>query len=87
MIVILWIVFSICVGLCASNHRNRSGFLWGLLSLFISPLIAVVILLCSSTIVENTPVKATSEEDFCSSCRSKLVMIEGNKKCTYCGKN
>lgn len=43
---ILWIILAIVVGVCASN-RGRSGFLWGLLSFIISPVIAGIILAIS----------------------------------------
>ncbi|HUL30814.1 MAG TPA: zinc ribbon domain-containing protein, partial [Thermodesulfobacteriota bacterium] len=42
MFIVLWIVLSILVGVYASSKR-RSGFGWFILSIFISPLIAFVI--------------------------------------------
>ncbi len=42
-IVIGWLIFSIVVG-AAAGARGRSGFAWVLLSLLISPLVAVIVL-------------------------------------------
>jgi hypothetical protein len=41
-----WLGFTIAVGLLAHNHRGRSAPGWVILSLFISPLLAGVLLLC-----------------------------------------
>jgi hypothetical protein len=44
MWVVIWLGLSVVVGVAASG-RGRSGFGWFLLSLFISPLIALLVLL------------------------------------------
>jgi hypothetical protein len=46
-IIIGWILFSIAVGILAGRRERSSGG-WCLLALIISPLIAIVLLLCSS---------------------------------------
>ena len=40
--VILWIAFSMVTGMFASIRRNRSGFRWFVLALFISSLLAFI---------------------------------------------
>ena len=40
--VILWIAFSMVTGMFASIRRNRSGFGWFVLALFISSLLAFI---------------------------------------------
>lgn len=49
----LWIVLSIAAGVFASNHRNRSGFGWFLLSLLISPLLGFVFVAVSKKLPER----------------------------------
>jgi hypothetical protein len=43
---IFWLAFSVIVGVFASQRRNRSGFGWFVLALFISPVLAF--LLCAA---------------------------------------
>lgn len=43
-----WLVLAIAVGLFASNYRGRSGFLWFLLAVVTSPLIAIIFALVVS---------------------------------------
>ena len=43
--IIAWVVFSIVVGAVASSSFNRSGGGWFFAALFLSPLLAVVILI------------------------------------------
>jgi hypothetical protein len=53
IIVFFWIVFSAAVGLFASVRRNRNGFGWFVLSLLVSPIIAIIF--CA--ILESKPKK------------------------------
>ena len=43
--VLFWLMFAIVVGIIA-NSRNRSGFGWFLLSVLISPVLALILVLC-----------------------------------------
>jgi YD repeat-containing protein len=45
IIAFIWIVFVFAVGAAASRRYNRDGFGWGLIALFISPLLAWLLLL------------------------------------------
>jgi hypothetical protein len=53
----LWLVFAVVVGV-AADHRGRSGFGWFLLSVFISPLLAVLFLIA----LPNLRLEALLEE-------------------------
>ena len=43
--VLFWLMFAIVVGIIA-NSRNRSGFGWFLLSVLITPVLALILVLC-----------------------------------------
>ena len=43
--ILFWLMFPIVVGIIA-NSRNRSGFGWFLLSVLISPVLALILVLC-----------------------------------------
>ena len=40
---VLWLAFSVIVGVFASQRRNRSGFGWFVLALLISPVLAFLL--------------------------------------------
>ncbi len=72
---ILYLILVLLVGIWASRW-NRSGFLWGLLALIISPLLAALVLL----IVGNNNPKCPAcrmpvdpEATICPHCRTELA--------------
>lgn len=74
-----WFFFSIAVGVLASN-RGRSGFLWFIFSIFLSPLLGVIFVLVMQNLKDspnpNTHVR-------CPDCR-ELVRNDA-RKCKHCG--
>lgn len=84
-IAVLWVLFSIAVGYWASK-KGRGGFRWGLLALFVSPLIAAVFLAIageSSGLAEDAKRKMQQTHVRCPDCR-ELVFKDANK-CKHCG--
>ena len=82
-IILFWLVFSVLVGVWASN-RGRSGLGYGLLSLLISPLITFLVLLVigpSRETMESDAI-AAGEMRKCPRC-AELVKAEA-KLCRYC---
>lgn len=90
---LLWAAFSVVVGIAASA-RGRSGFGWFLLSLVISPLIALILVLvmqnkAQATVPEasapavaaNQPSEATHKK--CPAC-AEWILREASK-CKHCG--
>ena len=71
MVIVLWIVFALLIGVWA-NSINRSGIIWGLVSLIISPLITGIILLIAGSNHPNCPV-------------CKEVVKAGALVCKHCG--
>ena len=53
-IFLFWIAFSVAVGMFAHHRRGRNGLGWGLISLLISPLLAIVFVAVLPSI-EETP--------------------------------
>jgi hypothetical protein len=66
LIVFFWLGFSIAAGMLASIRRNRSGLGWFLLSILISPLLAMIFLLILPTKIDeiriSTPASAVAAE-------------------------
>lgn len=82
-----WLIFSIVVGVAASS-RGRSGFGWFVLSVLISPLLALILVLVLSRkggeAVYVGGERATPETHVrCPDCR-ELVRADA-RKCKHCG--
>lgn len=79
MFYVLWFVASIIVGVAAEN-RGRFGFGWLLLACFISPVLALVLLLV-------IPNRAIPKDQIgrvpCPACRE--LVLPGALKCRFCG--
>jgi len=69
-----WLLASIAVGATAYN-RNRSGFLWLLLAIFVSPLMAILLLIAS-------PID-TQKRVSCQRC-AEFIHYDA-KVCPFCG--
>lgn len=83
-IVFVWFVFAIVVG-SAARSRNRSGFNWFLLSLFVSPLLTTVwlfILPKRSGLTRNEQIEQLRSLRQCPSC-AETVKREA-KICKHC---
>lgn len=80
----LWFGLSIAVAILASN-KGRSGFLWFLLAIVISPLLALIFCAVSKnltqTVGRNAPTPFTHVK--CPDC-AELVLAEA-KVCKHCG--
>ena len=88
-LVLGWLVFSVAIGVGASA-RGRSGFGWFLLSIIISPLIAVILLALMPSLARPVDPKsgiavqaAVDELRKCPEC-AELIKKEA-KKCKHCG--
>ena len=81
-IAIIWLVFSIAVWAFASR-RGRSGFLWFILSLFISPLMALLLLLFLRDIKDDEDKPHPNTHVRCPDCR-EFVLKEA-RVCKHCG--
>ena len=84
MFFLFWFLFSVAVGILASN-RGRSGFGWFLLSIVISPLVAGIFVAVSKNLATASGASSPSEETHikCPAC-AELVLPEANK-CKHCG--
>lgn len=81
-IFLFWFLFSIAVGILASN-RGRSGFGWFLISLLISPLLGLIFVLVLKNL-KNFPDGVSPESHLrCPDCR-ELVRKDA-RKCKHCG--
>lgn len=74
-----WFFFSIAVGILASN-RGRSGFLWFIFSIFLSPLLGIIFVLVMQNL-QDSPNPNTHVR--CPDCR-ELVRNDA-RKCKHCG--
>jgi len=88
-IFIFWFFFAIVVGVAASA-RGRSGFGWFILAVFISPLLAVILLALfpslkkEAVIVTSNGAVPTPETHVkCPECRE--LVFKDAKKCRFCG--
>lgn len=89
---LIWFFFSVIVGIMASK-RQRSGFLYFLLCLVLSPLlIGILVLVLGNAKARPIPVTVVSpvpnpgegdEQTRCPECR-ELVRIDA-RKCKHCG--
>lgn len=89
---IFWLVFAIIVGVMASK-RQRSGFLYFLLSMLLSPLlIGILVLVLGNAKPVPLPVTVVppahgpdedDEQKRCPECR-ELVRVDA-RKCKHCG--
>jgi hypothetical protein len=79
---LFWFFFAIVVAVIATN-RGRSGFGWFLLSVFISPLLSVILVLALKNLKdeENSPNSNTHVK--CPDCK-ELVFKEASV-CKHCG--
>jgi hypothetical protein len=79
-----YLVFCVAVGLLASS-RGRSGTLWFILSLLISPVLALIILLVMRNLkkpnFEDPPDPQTHVK--CPECRE--FILKDARKCKHCG--
>lgn len=85
-IVLFWVGGSIAVGVGASS-RGRSGFGWFVLSLLISPLLALIVLALMPNLAEKAAALASQPSVDthvkCPDC-AELVRKEA-KVCKHCG--
>lgn len=88
-IVLFWLLFSIVVGVAASS-RGRSGFGWFLLSVIISPVLALILVLVMPRRDQTAVLRAPSGEAIsdkthvrCPDCK-ELIRADASK-CRYCG--
>jgi hypothetical protein len=84
MEIFFYILLSIAVGILASN-RGRSGFLWFVLSIFLTPLVGFIFALVSKNLADDSQ---NDEPDFsthvrCPDCRE--LVLKGARKCKHCG--
>lgn len=80
--VVVWIVFSIAVWAFASR-RGRSGFAWFILSLFISPLLALLLLLILRDLQADEEKPSPRTHIKCPDCRE--LVLKGARVCKHCG--
>lgn len=86
-IFLVWIFFSVIVGMIASN-KNRSGFGYFLLALVISPILAGILVLVLSNekpdvLIANGEIATPDTHVRCPDCR-ELIRMDA-KKCKHCG--
>ena len=83
-IVGFWILLSVAIGFWAAK-KGRSWFMWMLLSLFVSPLIAGIFLAIASNNTEPAQAQRNMHLTHvrCPDCR-ELVLKEASK-CKHCG--
>jgi Na+/H+-dicarboxylate symporter len=88
-IVIPWLLFSLVVGV-AANARGRSGLIWFLFSILLSPVVTLLLVLVSknlkvpqTAVAVNGEVATTETHVRCPECR-ELVRADA-RKCKHCG--
>lgn len=79
-----WFIFSIIVGVAAS-HRGRSGFGWFILATFISPILALILVLVLPNLAPTEAGGRITPETHhrCPECK-ELIRRDASK-CRYCG--
>ena len=80
--VVFWVLFSVAVGILASN-RGRSGVGWFFLSLCLSPLLGLIFVLVSSNLKVTSAGPTPETHVKCPDCR-ELVLRDASK-CKHCG--
>ena len=80
--IVFWLLFALVVAIIASN-RGRSGFLWFLLSVVISPLLALILVLVLPNHAYGVQVPSQDTHKKCPDC-AELVLQEA-KVCKHCG--
>jgi hypothetical protein len=81
-IVVLWFVFAIVVGVAASS-RNRSGFGWFVLSLFVSPILTTIwLMILPKLVTRRQLIEQHLSVRQCPSC-AEMVKREA-KVCRFC---
>ncbi len=81
---IFWIVFSIAIGILASN-RGRSGFGWFVFSVFLSPLFGLLFVLVTKNLADGKESKEPQPVTHvrCPDCRE--LVLRDARKCRHCG--
>ena len=79
-IALFWVVFAVVVGVIASS-RGRSGLGWFLISVFVSPLLGVILVLALGT--PKSDPSQDVEQKKCPAC-AEWVKREANR-CKHCG--
>src|SRR5215472_2543056 len=74
LLVFFWLVFSLIIGFIARAY-NRSGLIWFVLALVLSPLVAGILLLLLP--------RSRAGQRQCPSCHEYVAI--GAKKCHHCG--
>lgn len=82
MFIIAWIVGMVICGIIASS-KNRSGFGWLILSLFISPLLAILLLIALPTLKDQeAEYQRSLGEKKCPMC-AEFIKVDA-KICKHC---
>lgn len=81
-IFVFWFLFSIAVAVLASN-RGRSGFLWFIFSILLSPLLGVIFVLVMENLKLSGDKPNPNTHVRCPDCR-ELVRNDA-RKCKHCG--
>lgn len=82
VIFLLWLVFSVAVGMLAVK-RGRSGLGWGFVALVFSPLIAVIFLLIARDLSPQNGMPTPETHVKCPDCRE--FVLRDARKCKHCG--
>jgi hypothetical protein len=72
------IVMAFCVGVAATS-RGRSFWAWLLLSVVLSPIVALILLI----LLPKTEIRGADTHKQCPEC--KETILKDARKCRYCG--
>lgn len=75
LIVFIWLIVSIVVGI-AANSRGRNGFAWFLVSVLLSPILALLFLLVFPPLTEERDLKFDDAELRKNIRRGKRTMLD-----------